>query len=232
MPSTRFAIYFVPASGSRLGAFGAAVLGYDGERGKPAARLSLAGIEAAEAAQGTVEPARYGFHATLKAPFRLSPSRSFEDLRATVDAFASKRPPAGVGRMRVQPMGAFLALKPAGACPAADALAADCVRAFDEFRAPLTGGERARRLKAGLGARQIELLDRWGYPYVLDQFRFHMTLAGPVPDMRRAAWQAALAAAHDGLEGEPVLVDSIALVRQDGPADRFRMAHRARLAGD
>lgn len=231
MPSPRFAIYFVPPAGSQLGAFGAAVMGYNGGQGAEARRLALPGIEAGEAAEMTAEPARYGFHATLKAPFRLRSSRSVGELCAAVDAFAAGNAPVSVGQMRVQAMGAFVALKPSGACPAVDEMAANCVRTFDEFRAPLTAQERERRLQGSLNARQIELLDSWGYPYVLDQFRFHMTLAGPLSEARREAWQRALADAFAALKDEPVIVDSIALVQQDDPAGRFRVVHRARLAG-
>lgn len=35
-------------------------------------------------------------------------------------------------------------------------------------------------MAAGLSPRQVELLDRWGYPYVMDQFRMHMTLSDPL----------------------------------------------------
>ena len=77
--------------------------------------------------------------------------------------------------------GAFIALCPAQKQPAIAELESACVHAFHAFRAPMTATERERRLKSPLTPRQIELMDRWGYPYVLDQYRLHMTLTGPIP---------------------------------------------------
>src|SRR6516164_4703887 len=80
---------------------------------------------------------------------------------------------------------------------ALDRLAADGVMAFDRFRRPLTAHERGQRLGAGLSQRQIENLDRWGYPYVFEDFRFHLTLTGPIDADRRGSVLALLQARFD-----------------------------------
>ena len=46
------------------------------------------------------------------------------------------------------------------------------------FARPPGAAELERRRKAGLSAAQEKMLLRWGYPYVLDEFRFHLTLTG------------------------------------------------------
>ena len=92
--------------------------------------------------------------------------------------------------MRLAPaiLGSFVALVPAEPAPALRALADAAVRRFEAFRAPLDPADRDRRLAGGLTERQRDHLLRWGYPYVFEEFFFHMTLSGPLcdpPDRRR-----------------------------------------------
>src|SRR5262249_30663264 len=61
--------------------------------------------------------------------------------------------------------------------------------------------EREQRLSAGLSERQIENLDRWGYPYVFEDFRFHLTLTGPIDAERRASILALLQARFNDIDG-------------------------------
>ena len=75
----------------------------------------------------------------------------------------------------------FFALVPGAEAADLYALADDVVTGFDGFRAPATEAEIARRNPAALTSRQRELLDAWGYPYVLDEFRFHLTLTDRIP---------------------------------------------------
>ena len=228
---TRFALYFTPPPGSALARFGAGVLGYDCDDGAPVARRKLDGIDAAEAAAATADPARYGFHGTLMAPFAPAPGRSMDELEATLAAFVRGRAPVPLGRLKVAGIGAFTALVPAGPEDAVRTFAGDCVTAFDGFRAPLSARDRERRLAARLSPRQVELLDRWGYPYVFSEFRFHMTLTGRLPAHEQARWQAALAAAFAPLAPSPVDIDAVSLVRQEDRDAPFRVIARNPLPG-
>jgi hypothetical protein len=128
-------------------------------------------------------------------------------------------------------MDRFIVVRPAEPHAEIEALADACVAAFDRFRAPLTDTDRARRLAAGLTPRQTELLERWGYPYVLDEFRFHMTLAGPIADGERPAFAASLAKAFDGLAGDHLEIGAVSLMRQDDPPSAFYVLARQRLSG-
>jgi len=101
--------------------------------------------------------------------------------------------------------------------------AADCVSAFDCFRAPLTQEDRARRNPAKLTPRQRDYLDRWGYPYVMEEFRFHMTLTGRLDTTRREPILAMLQARFAGLGIERIAVDRLVLFRQNDNASRFRI---------
>jgi putative phosphonate metabolism protein len=229
MAQARFALYFTPAPQSRLARFGAAILGYDCDAGATVPQARLDGIDAAAAARAAAEPARYGFHGTLMAPFELAPGRSSGDLAAALVSFAARRAPVPIGRLKVDSIGAFTALVPAGRQDAVGALAGECLSAFNDFRAPLDADDRARRLAARLSPRQIELLERWGYPYVAEEFRFHMTLTGRLPADERARFLAALAVAFAPLAHEPVEIDAVSLLRQDDRAARFRVVARQKL---
>ncbi|WP_421698879.1 DUF1045 domain-containing protein [Ancylobacter sp.] len=225
-PATpRYALYFAPPAQSPLWRFGSAVLGYDAEAGTPPAPLALRRFDAARWSEITAEPRRYGFHATLKAPFRLAPGRREAELTAACARFAGNRAGFACPGVTLASIGRFLALRLAAPSAALDRLAAGAVAALDEFRAPMTEAEREKRLRAPLTPRQREYLDRWGYPYVLDDFRFHMTLTGPLEDEERALAEAELAEhfAASGGDG-PLIVREIALYRQEtGP---FRLIAR------
>jgi hypothetical protein len=221
----RFAIYFVPAADSALYQFGASVLGYDFYSGKDVDLM--AGAEAGWRAK--VEAARvYGFHATLKPPFRLSADVEQADLEAAFDQFAASRSPIEAGRLEVRTIGAFIALTLTAPCPAVNELAADCVSFFDSYRAPTDEKERARRLVPSLTARQRSHLDRWGYPYVFEDFRFHMTLSGPLAETARdraLVWLRERFAAVD--QAQHLTIDRLVIARQAGAF--FVVARHAHL---
>ena len=124
------------------------------------------------------EPRVYGFHATLKAPFYLSVGSSEADLKDAAREFAANCAAVTIGQLVVRELGTFIALVPGARSPLVDRLAQACVKEFDRFRAPMSESEHERRLAANLTTRQIENLERWGYPYVAEDFRFHMTLTG------------------------------------------------------
>jgi len=233
MSAPRFALYFVPERTSALYAFGAALLGYDCYLGGEVAYPADLAIDAADWTALTQEPRRYGFHATIKAPFRLRPDRSERELEEAVHAFAAAHAPLPPIDFEVRLLDGFVALMQARPCDALDRLAADCVTAFDGFRAPLMPEERARRHAAALSPAQAENLERWGYPYVFGEFRWHMTLTGRLPDARRAAVLELVGARFAALPGtRSAAIDRLALVRQDDVGGRFRVVCNPRLNPD
>lgn len=165
----RYAIYYMPPPGP-LARFGAEWLGWDPEAGM---RLSHPISQAALVA----DPQKYGLHATLKAPFRLVGSQA--GLEMAVADLANRLSPVWPGNLQVERIGQFLALVPQGDPTRLKDMVGRIVSFLDPFRAPLTEQEIARRNPARLTLRQRELLDRWGYPYVMEEFRFHITLTGP-----------------------------------------------------
>jgi hypothetical protein len=178
----------------------------------------------------TEAPRRYGFHATLKAPFRLAAGCDEETLIDAVAEIYSEPREIPTIRPAVRPLGTFIAIVAQERSVALDRLAADCVRSFDRFRAPPSAADRARRPATTLGGRERENLDRWGYPYVFEDYIFHMTLTGPLGDERRAGIGNLLSAFIPRRHGSDIItIDRIALLRQDHEAARFRVLHEAPL---
>ncbi len=216
---TRYAVYFAPEQGTALDRFGWAWLGRmpdSPEHGAP----SCPELEPLIAA-----PRAYGFHATLKPPFRLADGRGRDDLVGALRDFAARRSAFVCAPLDMQPLDGFLALRPSAPASRLDELAADCVRAFEPFRAPPSEDELARRLGAGLTPRQREYLARWGYPFVFEEFRFHMTLTGRLDDGQRQAVEALARPLLQPVLHEPLLVRSVCLFEQE-PGAPFLLAER------
>lgn len=206
----RYAIYYAPALDDPLWKKGTEWLGAnpaDANARFPA--TDVAGIARDLIDANSMSARRYGFHATLKAPMALADGVTRDELEAALSAFATRTAAVSIGRLKPAAIGAFLALIPEAHTEALTKLVGDVVAAFDGLRAPMDGAERARRTKGdGLSARQLELLDRFGYPYVLEEFRFHMTLTDRLDDALREKMLAAIQT-HFG----PVLEREVALDR-------------------
>lgn len=176
----RYALYFTPPADDPLTRTAAAWLGRDAFSGEDIAAGAADAFPARTMAALTAEPRRYGFHATLKAPFGLAPNRNEEELIAQFEVFCAAQPAFDIPSLVVGQLGPFFALIPAETHPPLQDFAAAVVEAFEPFRAPLSDADIARRKPERLSETQRANLLRWGYPYVMEDFRFHMTLSGPV----------------------------------------------------
>jgi hypothetical protein len=215
-------VYFVPAAPSALYLFGSALLGYDCYTGTDVRFPRSLPVPEPAWRELTQEPRRYGFHATLKAPFHLADGASETELIEAFRAFCRSQAAAAAFAPVVTLIEGFIAIVPSGSEPAVDRLAGACVTAFDRFRAPLHAHDRARRLAAGLSARQAQNLECWGYPYVFEDFRLHLTLTGRLPAERQEIVLPFLRESYSALCGAAAIrVDRIAMLRQDRPDARF-----------
>lgn len=221
----RYAVYFAP----RPGAFAdraAEWLGRNPDTGdmRPQPHLGL------PAAEITAEPRRYGFHGTIKPPFRLAPGVTHDDLDAATRALASRLPPVTLAGLRLAQLDGFLALVPDGEAGDLQELGATVVRDLDPLRAPLTQAEIARRRPERLTPRQRALLDQWGYPFVMDQFRFHLTLTDRLPAAMADYAQLVLGAHFAPVLPRPFVIEDLCLFGE--PEDgAFRLLHRYALTG-
>jgi putative phosphonate metabolism protein len=222
----RYAIYFATARGDVLDRFGAELLGYDAWTGDDLPFPSdVTGAEP-DWRELTEDPRKYGFHATLKAPIALAEGKTEAGLLAACAAFAETPRRIPVIAPVVDAISTFIAVIPKKRSGELEQLAADCVIAFDAFRAPLTAEDRARRNPERLTERQCGYLDRWGYPYVMEEFRFHMTLTGRIQSPRRERVLSMLKHRFSAIGLERLAVDAVAVFRQDDGQSRFRIVER------
>ena len=198
----RYALYFAPAPGTAWATFGEEWL----SRADPL----------------LAHPRRYGFHATLKAPFRMQGGTDLEQLVEELDRFTRTQLAFSVPRLRVACLDDFLALVPTAHEPRLDALAAQCVKRFDRWRAPLNAIELDRRRREPLTQRQEALLARWGYPHVLDEYRFHLSLTGT---LRGAEPPAVPQLPEDSLR-----IDAVTVFEEPAPQAPLRALHRSPFA--
>ncbi len=222
----RYAIYYAAPRGSALDRFGAEHLGYDAWSGD---ELPFPDGLPGDWRELTSDPRKYGFHATLKAPFALAAGIREDELASACAGFA--RTPRALPAIApiVDSISGFIAVIPSEPSDELSRLAADCVRAFDGFRAPLTREDRARRRPDKLTERQRSYLDRWGYPYVMEEFRFHMTLTGSLERARREPVLDLLKRRFSEIRPTTLAIDNIALFRQLDHASRFQILGDWRL---
>ncbi|PDT87944.1 phosphonate metabolism protein [Bradyrhizobium sp. Y36] len=226
----RYAIYFAAGPTSPLSRFGAELLGYDAYSGDEVAFPQGALQVAPDWRDVTADPRKYGFHGTLKAPMALVSGKTEAELTAACATFARKARPRPVIQPVVDAISGFIAVIPAEPIEALQQLAADCVRELDVFRPALTAEDRARRKPEKLSERQRDYLDRWGYPYVMEEFRFHMTLTGRLDAERRGPILEMLRTRFAALGIETLEIDRITLFRQDDAKARFRIIGEWMLA--
>jgi len=222
----RYALYLAPTGPWAEAA--ADWLGWDLATGRARAQPDLPALPRPLSAL-TAEARKYGFHATIKPPFRLAEGQDVQALTAAVAMLCARLAPVETDGLAPSDLDGFLALTPLGETAALDALAADVVRSLDAFRAPSSDAELARRRAAGLNPAQEENLARWGYPYVMGEFRCHLTLTGRLAPDEAATVQAA-ARRHLGPMPAPWRIDSLVLAGEQADGG-FRLLHRYAFTG-
>jgi putative phosphonate metabolism protein len=228
----RYAIYYAPAPGSEIDRFGAHLLGYNAYAGDDLPFPDGITQTAPDWRDLTRDPRKYGFHATLKPPLSLAPGKTEAELLAACKSFADTPRAIPVIAPVVDSISGFIAVVPGEPAPELVRLAADCTTEFDSFRAPLTPEDRARRNPSDLTPRQRKHLDRWGYPYVMEEFRFHMTLTGRLNAERREPILTMLRDRFSAIGLKTLAIDRVAVFRQENADARFRIVKHWKLRGD
>lgn len=224
-PMKRYAVYYAPAAGE-FASRAAGWLGWDAAAGRAVAQPEL-GLPAAEI---TKDPRKYGFHGTIKPPFRLAEGRDFAGLVGAMQDLAARLGPAVLPGLKIKNIDGFLALIPEGDPAPLQELAAEVVRALEPFRAPLTEAEIAKRRPERLTPRQRELLDLYGYPFVMEEFRFHLTLTDRLPAPLANEAKAILADHFAPVLPRPFELADLCLFGE-GESGRFYLLHRYALSG-
>lgn len=217
---TRYAIYYAPEAGPFADA-AAAWLGWDLARGC-AVRHPSAGFDLAQITQ---DARKYGFHGTIKPPFRLAAGVTAQDLAQGLGKLASSLAPVRMEGLDIVDLQGFLALCPMGDGAALADLGAEVVRALDAYRAPLTPAEIARRRPETLTDRQRDLLAIYGYPFVMEEFQFHLTLTDRLDAAAMPAAHTAAVAHFSAVLPRPFVLGDLCLCGQDA-AGLFHLLHR------
>jgi putative phosphonate metabolism protein len=218
--SERFAIYFAPSVTSPLWTKAAEWLGRDPTSGE-VSEAGVAGLSRERLAAVTTSARRYGFHATIKAPMALAEETSRVELEQALAAFGLHHQQLPIGRLKLTLLDGFLALVPEQQGETLTRFAGECVAQFDRFRRPMSASERARRIHPGLSAYQIGLIDHYGYPYVMDQFQFHMTLTDRLEAADREPLMKAAEAWFAPLLGREIMLDRLSLFHEAEPGSPF-----------
>ena len=227
----RYAVYHVPPPDDPLGRRAARWLGRDHWTGADYDYQPLGGFSAQDLEHITAAPRRYGFHATLRSPFTSKSAVEQTDLAARLRACVARIEPIDDLRLEIRRIGPFFALVPTKSVPELDQLAAACVTEFDDRRRPIGAGEMMARARAANTPRRRALLARWGYPFVFDEFRFHMTLTGPVDDADADRLEPVLADWFEECLQAPRRITTISLCGDPGGGAPFQIVDTAPLRG-
>lgn len=218
----RYAIYYCPAAGSSLAEFGRAWLAQ-----APHA-IDLPGIQSGRMQALLANVRRYGWHATIRAPFALDTGVAYEDLRDVVMATA-QRFPAVTLPLQLDRLAGFLALRPGSDSAVIDQLAAACLHALEPLRAPLAEAAFCRHAD-GFDAVELGLMEQYGYPYVLDRYRFHMSLSAPATEPEEQILRDELT--QHAATWSTAWVDALSICQEAVPGADFKQIERIPLRAE
>jgi hypothetical protein len=125
--------------------------------------------------------------------------------------------------MTIAMIDGFLAIVPARQDEEVNAFSLACVTALEPLRAQLDDKARAARsADPYLSPRQRALIDSFGYPFVADQFRFHMTLTDRLDPEAAEEIRAVAAAWFAPVLREACVLDSLSIFLEPEAAQTFR----------
>ena len=218
----RYAVYHSPQPGSALWQRASQWLGHDAATGEKMNQPDVPGVSKDEFSAITASARRYGFHGTLKAPFRLLSGRNEDELVEHLKSFCAKRTPFEVA-MQAGSLDGFIALVPQERSADLEQLAGDVVTEFEGFRAPLSSADIARRNPDALSAVERENLSQWGYPYVFERFRFHMTLTKRLENEQAVSIQRFAENWFGEHLARPMAMEGLALFVETSPETAFKL---------
>ncbi|RFC00298.1 hypothetical protein B5K11_00620 [Rhizobium leguminosarum bv. trifolii] len=227
----RYALYFSPPKDDPLTGAASRWLGRDAFSDETYPAPEHEQLGAAEQFELTADPRRYGFHATIKAPFSLAASVTERDLMAVVEEFAARTEAFEVPELVLGQLGRFFALVPGSVHQPLQDFAAKVVRSFEPFRAALSEADMARRNPEKLSDSQRANLQRWGYPYVMEDFGFHMTLTGQVPEPRAAVMKTILTERFAVFTNRPLAISGLAVFTEETRGAPFKVHSWLPLSG-
>lgn len=212
MSKPRYAIYFVPEQTTRLGQFGDHWFGRTSE--KLLVEEVVTGLSVERYQKIIQSPRHYGFHGTLKAPFELHSNYNFQHLDTALTEFCNTFSPFNIGALALRAIADFIALVPENDLRQLQQLHQRLIKELNNLRAPLSNYDRDRFIARNLTHDQEGYLDRYGYPFVLNSFKFHLTLTSSLPEQERTACFKLLDNMTADFRHEVVPVNRICLFKQ------------------
>ena len=172
----RYAIYYAPLENSELDVFGKCWLGWDPYKGLETTKSDLSSSPNLQKFSRFVfAPKQYGFHGTIKAPFRLKDGYTYNDLENKVCEISKQIHSFHLDELIIKKLGNFIALIPTNNLKVNE-LSNKFVKGLDYLRDELSEDELKKRNPEKLTPNQKKMLYKWGYPYVFNEFKFHLTL--------------------------------------------------------
>jgi alpha-D-ribose 1-methylphosphonate 5-triphosphate synthase subunit PhnG len=208
----RYAVYYVPDQDSDLYRLGSSLLGYSLREGKelPMAALPGAGAPGEYSKKASV----YGFHSTVIAPFRTQ--RGKEGIASAIALALSKHAPFRLAPLRLRLLNGFPALCAEGPMDGFQALEKSLLEALYPLFLPPDPESLGRR--GELNPKQLGYFWKWGYPFVLDEHRFHMTLGDPNSS---DGYIGALKNYFPASSTDALVFGKVTLCAQESPGSRF-----------
>ncbi|MDF1749999.1 MAG: DUF1045 domain-containing protein [Alphaproteobacteria bacterium] len=225
----RYGIYFGPRPHEPLHDFGKSWFGTDPETGSAVSAIPLPGYSEGEHAHLIKAPKHYALHGTVKPPFFLADGMDYDGLKQATAELAATLHPITLSPLTLKDLNGFLALCPVEAPATLNALARRCVTELDSFRRPALESEIEQRRAVGLTANQDANLLRWGYPYVLNDFRFHITLTSRLSEADRVKTAEALEHRIAPLLSAPIQIQDLCLYGEPEDGSPFRVIDRISL---
>jgi hypothetical protein len=222
---SRYGIYYAPPKEHSLAKFSASWLGWDANVGFPINFSKLQGLRY-KLSEITKKPRKYGFHGTLKPPFALKEGKNPEELLHDVSNFSKTIRGFEIPKIKLQNLDGFIAIVPEKPCPKLQDLARKCVLEFDYFREIETFEQVQKRRILGLTQSQENNLIKWGYPFVLEDFNFHLTLSGRLqPDCLNNI-MSVLSTELDEVLKLPLRINELCVVGEIPITGYFQIIHR------
>ena len=222
----RYALYYLPPAAAALSAFGARWLGWSIEEGRAVEFLDNLTDDHAVL---TATARKYGFHGTLKPPFSLKNGYNAAQLHHAATELVATLPKFVMPQLELTNLSGFLALRPATESDELSKLAGKLVSGLNYYRAPPSKAEIQRRQSLGLTPRQDALLMQWGYPYVMDEFRFHLTLTQRISNAEVGAIRKCIQSHLHNQMLSPQTIENIGFVGEKGDGN-FHLIERLSLA--
>ena len=222
---SRYAVYFSPPEESNLSKFASSWLGWDAQNSKKIFHPNFKDL-VPDITELTKKQSCYGFHGTLKPPFSLVETKNESELKAAILELSQSTRRFEISAVSLQLLNGFAAIVATNENNEITNLAKKCVQELDSFRQPESLEKIQKRRLAGLSQYEEFNLQKWGYPYVMGSFRFHLTLTRRLNSEESKNVMEVLASELTEILSTALLVRDICLFGESRTSGNFQIIQR------